>query len=320
MQPMYRSWLSPLSLADSFVRLWERYQLAESYRNRGGVAGYHRCQGIRLWDAWSRDSYYDSFQSKKYTGMEKRHPDYPGFGRRSYSAHLYIPIRSQQNPIMNENNPGSSVQATIDYLERKQYGSMSMTMRMFERRAEWTNQFGTHRHMGFWGYFNEQYGVNGTMFIPLFLVGLFGVWGSYRKRPSIGVPFLLVIILSSIGLILYMNFADGTRIDPVTGRDYLEVRDRDYFFTSAFIFFGLAIGIGLTFIVNAVREWISKNASGVKNIGTVGMFVLYLLPVYAVAHNYDITKRTNNYMPYDYGWNLLASADKNAIFIYGRRQ
>ena len=232
-----------------------------------------------------------------------------------YSTHLYIPIRSQQNPRMNENNPGSSVQATIDYIERKQYGSMSMTERMFKRRGSWQNQFGTYQHMGFWGYFQEVYGTNRVTFLPFFIIGLFGIWEVVRKRPSIGVPLMLAIFLATIGLILYMNFADGTRINPQTGGDYLEVRDRDYFFTPAFIFFGLAIGIGFACIVHAVKEWTSKNISKATIPATIFASVLFLSPSVAMTNNYFMASRANNYFAYDYGWNLLTSADQNAIIF-----
>ncbi len=232
-----------------------------------------------------------------------------------YSTHLYIPIRSQQNPIMNENNPGSSMQATIDYIERKQYGSMSMTERMFKRRGSWQNQFGTHRHMGFWGYFQEQFGTKRVSFLPLFMLGIFGLWEVVRLRSSIGVPFLLAVFLASIGLILYMNFADGTRMHPQTGQDYLEVRDRDYFFTPAFIFFGLAIGIGLSYIVYTIKEWSSKHLKNLTVPITVVSSLLFLSPIIALSSNYSIANRANNYIAFDYGWNLLTSADKNAVLF-----
>ena len=82
-----------------------------------------------------------------------------------FSVHVYIPIRSAEQPVINENNPSKDLTTTINYLERKQYGSMSMTERMFKRRSEWVNQFGMHRRMGYWGFFSEQYGINGVKFV-----------------------------------------------------------------------------------------------------------------------------------------------------------
>ncbi len=66
-----------------------------------------------------------------------------------FSVNLFIPIRSAQNPYLDENKPSDGYQATINFLERKQYGSMGMVERMFKRRGEWENQFGNYRRMGF---------------------------------------------------------------------------------------------------------------------------------------------------------------------------
>jgi len=178
-----------------------------------------------------------------------------------FSAHLYIPIRSAQDPYINENNPSQNLTATINFLERKQYGSQSMIERMFERRAEWENQFGAYRRMGFWSFFQEQYGTSGPRFFALFVVGLFGIWEIVRRRKETGLFVVILLLISSVGLVLYMNFADGTRQNPVTGRDYIEVRDRDYFFTPAYMLFGLAIGLGLSGLVQFVRDSIARSES-----------------------------------------------------------
>ncbi len=232
-----------------------------------------------------------------------------------YSAHAYIPIRSAQHPAINENNPSQNLTATINYIERKQYGSMSMTERMFVRRSEWENQFGVHSRMGFWSFFSEQYGLSGARFVIIFLLGIFGIWELIRRRPREGLILLLLILIGSVGLILYMNFADGTRQSPVTGVDYLEVRDRDYFFTPAFILFGLAMGLGAAILVQFVRESTAR-FSRVMHKGLVfGAALLFLLPSLALAKNYFMCDRSRNFMPYDYAWNILQSADKDAILF-----
>jgi tetratricopeptide (TPR) repeat protein len=234
-----------------------------------------------------------------------------------YSIHLFIPIRAAQQPAINENNP-SSLSATINFLERKQYGSQSMVERMFKRRAEWVNQFGDYRRMGFWRFFQNQYGFTGPKFVLPFLLGLFGVWEVIRKRYEVGLPFLILLLITSVGLILYMNFADGTRQNPITGADYLEVRDRDYFFTPAFVFFGLAAGIGITMTVYYIRQATAQLSAVSRKIIVAASLLLFLLPSYALARNYYYCDRSRNYMPYDYAWNLLQSADPNAVlFTYG---
>ncbi|MBD3401865.1 DUF2723 domain-containing protein [candidate division GN15 bacterium] len=231
-----------------------------------------------------------------------------------FSVHVYIPVRSAQDPFINENDPSQSLEATIQFIERKQYGSESMVERMFERRGEWENQFGDYERMGFWGFFQEQYGLTGPRFFLLFMLGLFGVWEVVRRKPRIGLHLLLLLLITSVGLVLYMNFADGTRQLP-TGQDYLEVRDRDYFFTGAFILFGMTIGIGVATLVDFVAQSVRKFSRPARKIIVTATCVLFLLPVYAIAGNYYECDRSNNYVAYDYGFNLLMSADENAVLF-----
>ena len=232
-----------------------------------------------------------------------------------FSSHLFIPIRSANRPAINENNPSKSLQATINYLERKQYGSQSMIDRMFVRRGEWLNQFGNFRRMGFWLAFSEQYGLKESAFVFPLLIGVFGLWEVIRRGPRKGVLLLLLLLIASAGLVLYMNFADGTRQHPVSGADYLEVRERDYFFTPAFILFGLCIGLGAAAIVQYVRESLKNLSAAVRAPIVVVSSLLLLFPVITVAKNYHYADRTGNYVAFDYGWDLLQSADENAIFF-----
>ena len=53
-------------------------------------------------------------------------------------------------------------------------------------------------------------------------------------------------------LILYLNFSDGSR------GIQQEVRIRDYFYTPAFVFTAVFIGIGLQFLVRQVELWLKQ--------------------------------------------------------------
>ncbi|UCD63346.1 MAG: DUF2723 domain-containing protein [Candidatus Zixiibacteriota bacterium] len=234
-----------------------------------------------------------------------------------YSVNIFIPVRSAHQPVINENNPSQSLTATINFIERKQYGSMSMVERMFKRRAEWQNQFGNYRRMGFWGFFSEQFGLRHLKFIILFVIGLYGMWEILRRRAQLGVPLVILLLLASIGLVLYMNFADGTRRHPVTGADYIEVRDRDYFFTPAFMLFGTAIGLGISAIVQFVRESSARLPAVTRKTIIAASLVLFILPVFTVARNYHLADRSDNYIAFDYAWNILVSAEPNAVLITG---
>lgn len=228
-----------------------------------------------------------------------------------YSVHAYIPIRAQHDPAINENAPKTWV-AFRGFLERKQYGSQSMASRALTRRGEWSNQLGQHRRMGFWGFFDRQYGFEDTAFIPVFILGLIGVFHLLWRRKVFGLLFLLLLLLSSVGLVWYMNFADGTRYNPLIQDAYLEVRNRDYFFTPAFVLFAMAIGMGGAVLV----RWLAgRNGKGSIVWPVIGALLVAAMPVRALQANYFRNDRSNNYLPYDYAYNILMSADQDAILF-----
>ncbi len=232
-----------------------------------------------------------------------------------FSSHLYIPIRSAHNPRIDENNPSRSFQTFVDFLDRKQYGQVSMVDRMFVRRGALENQFGRHIHMGFWSYFEEQYSEGGWKFAPFFILGLLGAIVAIRKRLEIGLPFFTLLMVCSVGLILYMNFADGTQYNTRSGDAYLEVRNRDYFFTPAFVFFGIAMGMGVSALMQYVKDIFRASDSGIRRTVTYACCVLVLLPAISLGHNYHTNDRSNNFLPRHYAQNLLDSCDKNAILF-----
>lgn len=232
-----------------------------------------------------------------------------------FSIHAFIPVRSSQNPTLDMNKPSRSLAATIGFLERKQYGSENMIERMFVRRGTWENQFGDYQRMGFWRFFKEQYGFGQISFFIIFVLGLFGFWEMIRCRPQIGLPFLLLFLISSIGIVLYMNFADGTRQNPVTQLDYLEVRNRDYFFTPAFVFFGLAIGLGMAGVVNLFRDSFRDGGKSARVATVAFTTILLVTPIIPLRANYFINDRSRNFIPYDYARNYLESCDSDAILF-----
>ncbi len=231
------------------------------------------------------------------------------------SVHAFLPIRSGLNPRIDENNPSRDWRTFVNYLDRKQYGQESMVERMFHRRGEWANQFGRHPHMGFWSYFEEQYSGAGVQFIiPFFALGLIGLYVAIRKRLEIGLPFLTLILICSVGLILYMNFADGTKYDFRTGDAYLEVRNRDYFFTPAFVFFGIAMGVGVGAVLQIAREKLQGNEGTQRKLVYAGS-VLALLPALSLANNWHECDSSGNFIPYHYARNILIGCPENTILF-----
>jgi tetratricopeptide (TPR) repeat protein len=230
-----------------------------------------------------------------------------------YSNQFYLPIRSDEKPWIDENHP-ATFSAFAGFLERKQYGQTSMIVRMFDRRGTWANQFGDHPHMGFYRYWKEQYGFGGWLMLPVILLGFYGVYWMWRRAPAWGVMIFLLFLVSSLGLILYMNFADGTQYQRLQPDAYMEVRHRDYFFTPAYIVFGMMMGIGLAALAAKAAE---RGPSGVKGAIAIGV-IAALLPLQSMADNWRGADRSRNYTPYDYAYDLLQSCKPNAIlFTFG---
>jgi len=197
-----------------------------------------------------------------------------------YSTHLYIPIRSELNPTIDENDPELNIRdeqgnlqlsnlfkaenwdAFNAFIERKQYGSESMISRAFYRRSRLAHQVLSFPSMSYGGYQMAQYlptkvgGVNyangvytfdasenepverlgfkfptqmsfmgDNTFMQLFFFLLFnGLIVAtcvyvYKRNKHVGIFISTLYALCSLGLLFYINFADGTR---------MEQRDRDY--------------------------------------------------------------------------------------------
>jgi tetratricopeptide (TPR) repeat protein len=229
-----------------------------------------------------------------------------------FTPHIYIPIRAAEKPAINENNPDNWPRLKA-YLERKQYGQESMVTRMFPRRGKLENQFGDYPNMGFWGYFKEQYSGDWSgilRYLP-FLIGLFGMYISLRKSFRNGFLLAAIFLISSLGLLMYLNFADGTKAD------HLEVRDRDYFYTPAFMYFAIIIGVGLSSIMGKLQSWLSKYMPQMASyvLWLVALIIVLLMPVDTLTYHYRTHDRTGDYAPWDYAYNILNSCDQDAIIF-----
>ncbi len=232
-------------------------------------------------------------------------------GFAGWTCQSYIIIRANEKPAINENAP-DNWSKFMSYIERKQYGQGSMVVRMFTRRGALANQFGRHPHMGFWGYFENQYGITKTAFtFTLFPLGLWGLWELWIRRKEKGIPFFFMVFAATAGMVLYMNFADGTMAGKFLNDEaYLEVRDRDYFWQPGFILFAMAIGLGFAALWDILyRIFATKGAPK----AVYGMLVFLFVPLVALKANYHENDRSNNYISWDYAYNLLMSADKDAV-------
>lgn len=383
-----------------------------------------------------------------------------------YSTHLYIPIRSELNPIIDENDPEINIrdeqgnlqlgnlfkaenwESFNNFVERKQYGSESMISRAFYRRSQLAHQFLSFPSMSYGGYQMAQYlpfkvgGVNyangvytfdpseneasehlgfkfptqmsfmGDAILPQLIIFLIFngllimvcVYACKRNR-HLGVFLSILYGLCSLGLIFYINFADGTRMErrdhdqwvaamarnvndlnrvganipfvpdpndllamrqdiehynirlesmrqhkasaeavaaveakindlksssvwsawtkiesgyaqvgqraPFPEAVHMEVRERDYFYTPAFIFMSMMFGIGAGILV-LLAATTAAYATFATPIAAVLIAVSFLMPCFSNFKEHD---RSGLWVPWDYAYNLLNSCRPNAILF-----
>jgi tetratricopeptide (TPR) repeat protein len=258
-------------------------------------------------------------------------------------------------------SPGGQ-NAFKDYLERKQYGSESMIVRAFHRRGLIQNQFLVHPHMGYGGYLLAQYfpwkvgessaeesepvvrhifgkrvefstltlllqthpQVQFLLFLLLQFPFLYGGYLVYKRNRQLGILVLTLYAITSLGMIFYMNFADGTQMEM---RDYdywksvgfdpnqkpppvhIEVRDRDYFFTPAFMYMGILFGLSSAFFL----QWVAvRRKTLVRPVGFTLLALSAAVPVWSNFHEHN---RSGDYVPWDYAYNLLMSCRPNSILF-----
>jgi hypothetical protein len=262
-----------------------------------------------------------------------------------FSCHLYIPVRSNLNPMIDENHPATA-KAFSDYMQRKQYGSETMVERMFWRRGTWSHQFGIEGNMGFGGFMATQFfhvspndtkeswfgkgPLPGTGKFVLYLlpVGLmfFGWYYIYRKHRNTAILLISLELISTVGLVVYMNFADGTRSEK---REYVawvnhgrmgpepivhrEVRVRDYFWVGGFLFYGMWMGLAAGGLLHGL--FTNKRKILRTTIAPVVSVLFLVSPVLPFSQNVRNQSRHGNFVPFDYAYNLLMTCEMEGVLF-----
>jgi hypothetical protein len=217
------------------------------------------------------------------------------------SPHIFLLVRSAARPFINEGHP-HNWQMFMDYILRRQYGEVSFMV----RRASISEQYGYHflRYFG-WQWFHAETLAAWTKLPQMLftavgnvLVVLFGVLGFFdlAKRNKHAFAYLLsVFIMTTVVFIFVINLSNA------------EVRDRDYFFVSAFNMWAIWMGIGL---ISLIRPLLQK-----KTLLYVMTALIFLLPVINMASQYKVHDRSKEYLAVDYGMNFLNSLEKDAIIF-----
>ncbi len=216
------------------------------------------------------------------------------------SVHLYLLIRSAHNPNLDEGNP-ETWRALYAVLRREQYPPTHL----FPRKADWGFQLGH-----FNGYFQTQFElarvyVGRLNLGSLLPIGL-GVWGmvdQYVRHRKTFIMLFITLLVMSFGLIAFLNFSDS------------EVRERDYFYSPAFYFFAIFIGIGAASLLSEVRTLVERGARRLSPVVVALCVVFVSLPFVTAAHHFFSHDRSRNTVCPRYARNMLVGLEKNAIIF-----
>jgi hypothetical protein len=245
------------------------------------------------------------------------------------SVHLFLPIRAELGPIINEADPtcASLGEAFVSILTlgaagceelsaalaREQYAKPPVTERLAPLWAQVLNYFQyfdwqwSRSLMGNQGWFAPARFPFTLLFLGL---GGFGAWRhSQRDRISFAYIAMLFVTLS-FGLIFYLNFRYGFGQAAAYGLplDQSEVRERDYFFIVSFSLWGLWAGVGLTALWLEVARRIGGPETAALRRGAP-LLAVALLPL---VLNWSYASRAGDHAARDWAYNLL-----NSVAPYG---
>ena len=165
------------------------------------------------------------------------------------TVHLMMLIRAgaSPEPVVNQTDPDNFA-TLLSVIRREQYPPLNP----FERQAPLGWQFKYYYDFLFKQFYFLGSGFGWlapvTTFLgPIFLALLGLFHGLRRARPLIFVPLVNYLFNGEI-LTFYLNFTDH------------EVRERDYFYFAAFMFFAVFIGLGTTALLRYAAGSEGKSA------------------------------------------------------------
>jgi hypothetical protein len=201
------------------------------------------------------------------------------------SVHLYLYIRSGHNPSIDEGNP-ETWRNLYWVLRREQYPPMNVCyfMSQFQLVSAWVLK------------------LNVGAFIPIAL-GIWGMVDQYTKNRKTFVMLFVTTMVVSFGLISFLNFSDT------------EVRERDYFYSPAFYYFAIYIGIGAASLLNEFRNLFERRKANPAPALYGFAVVLLILPFFTLKNHYHTHDRSQNYTCAEYARNALVGLEKDAIIF-----
>ncbi len=265
-----------------------------------------------------------------------------------FTSFAMVIIRANMKPPMNENDPDNFTEL-VSYLNRDQYGDFPTFKRRFATEPHqmvvynnyssdldffWRYQM---NHMmtryWFWNYagregwqqddgpdiapFNQVGNFFGSILggihfdgttkdslyaIPL-LLGLLGIYFHFKKDWKMAAAFMVMFILMGYLTAFYQN------------QQQPQPRERDYFYVGAFFVFSIWIAIGVRGLIDLAMEKITAESLRTASVVGILAFGVVLVPYNMYKTNYFTHDRSQNWVPWDYSYNLLQSCAPNAVLF-----
>ncbi len=244
------------------------------------------------------------------------------------SIHLFLPVRSALNPLINEGQPtceglGDALGSIVTYgnagceelsaaLKREQYDKPPLLPRqapLASQYRNWLQYFDWQWARGLSGE-DVLFGNGRLPFTILFIVlGGFGIAELYRRDKASWVYLVSLFGVLSGGLVYYLNFKYGFSVPDNVGniQDLHEVRERDYFFIVGFSVWGLIAGIGIFALWSRIAQ-----RPGLKPVYCAPVLALAFIPL---VLNFTRASRTGDYSARDWGYNLLMSVEPYGLLV-----
>ncbi|MBK6679901.1 MAG: DUF2723 domain-containing protein [Ignavibacteriales bacterium] len=264
-----------------------------------------------------------------------------------FTTYTQVIIRSNAQPPMNENEPDTFPEL-VKYLNREQYGDFPTFKRRFSGEPHQAGVFSNYssdlhflytyqmNHMMtrylLWNYagreswdqdagsniapFNgvgevlgKPFGldfkgnVQDSLFGIPFILGLIGIFLHFRRDKKMAMVYMVLFLFMGYLTSYYQN------------QQQPQPRERDYFYVGAFFVYSLWIGISVKEIAQLIYEKLKENSLGTVLGYAFLLFGIFFVPVRMYAANLYTHDRSNNWIPWDYAYNLLQSCAPNAILF-----
>ncbi|NQS97184.1 MAG: DUF2723 domain-containing protein [candidate division Zixibacteria bacterium] len=255
-----------------------------------------------------------------------------------YSTYGVIYIRSSLNPVIDENDP-DNLERLVYYMNREQYGKIDpLDRNPFKHNwagNAWSGEIEKYKNKintgnsGWieWNYFwryqvnymynryflwqfvgmkgdNQGAGVDFTKFLALpLLLGFIGMAVHFQRDGKRAFAILTLFVMTGYGVIVYLNQGP-------------QPRERDYSYVGSFYAFAIWIGIGASYLLELVRNYLKKS----PNLRKLGLYassalIVAVVPGNMLVKNFNMSKRTGNYVAWDYSYNILQSCAPDAIIF-----